>query len=183
MSSNIANIKVSLQYAAPYFVLLIMFSLDNVYLPWDVISNIRPGFLLMALYYWAIYRPALLPPILVFIIALALDVSNGTALGLHCLVLLPIFLFLKKQRRFLFEQPFFVVWLGFAATAVVVNCAYWFLVRISSYGFDLSFDTGVFMALLYDVAAGTFLFPLIAFVLFLIHRMLPHRTLRGGEIK
>ena len=160
-----------------------MFALDNIYLPWSAVSDIRPGFTLMAIYYWAIYRPALFPPLVIFILALAMDVTNGTALGLHCLVLLPVFLFLRAQRRFLYEQPFYVVWLGFFATTTFVNFVIWLLIRISAYSFDFTVDHTVVTAVIYDIAGGIFLFPVVAFTLFFIHKMLPQRALRGGEIK
>jgi rod shape-determining protein MreD len=183
MNLSFKQILTALQFAAPYALLVLMFALDNIYLPWAGHSDIRPSFTIMAIYYWMIYRPALLPPLLIFFLSLAMDVTNGTALGLHCLILLPIGLFVRAQRRFLFEQPFFVVWLGFLAMAAAVNIAIWALVRISAYGFDLSFDQAVMMALLYDIAAAIFLFPVVAFILYFIHKMLPQKSSRAGDMR
>tara|TARA_R110002124_G_scaffold287365_1_gene474142 strand:- start:70061 stop:70612 length:552 start_codon:yes stop_codon:yes gene_type:complete len=181
MNLSIKQILTALRFAAPYALLVLMFALDNIYLPWAVHSDIRPSFTIMAIYYWMIYRPALLPPLLIFILSLAMDVTNGTALGLHCLVLLPAGLFVRAQRRFLYEQPFFVVWLGFLAMATAVNIAIWVLVRISSYGFNLLFDHAVVMAMLYDIAAAIFIFPVVAFILYFVHKMLPQKLSRAGD--
>lgn len=183
MNLSLGNISTSIYYIAPYLALLLMFALDNIYLPWSAVSDIRPGFVLMAIYYWAIYRPALLPPLLIFVLALAMDVTSGTALGLHCLIYLPLFLFLRSQRRFLYEQPFFVVWLGFLGITAAVNIVSWFLIRVSAYSFDFTLNNDVVMAIAYDIAGGLFLFPVVAFLLFFIHRLLPNRALRSGEIK
>jgi|TARA_R110002126_G_scaffold13118_1_gene55935 rod shape-determining protein MreD len=184
MNLSSKNISSSLQLVAPYALLMLMFVLDNIYLSWSAVSEIRPGFTLMGIFYWAIYRPTLFPPLVIFIISLAMDITNGTALGLHCLVLLPVYLFVRRQRRFLHEQPFFVVWLGYVAVSCVVNAALWLLVRVSQYSFDLTLSPTTFTAILYDVAAGVFLFPVIATLLYVVHRMLPQTSWRAsGDIK
>jgi len=183
MNLNLKNIPHALQLAAPYALLVLMFVLDNIYLSWTAVSEIRPGFTLMAIFYWAIYRPTLFPPLIIFIIALAMDITNGSALGMHCLVLLPLYLFIRRQRRFLYEQPFFVVWLGYLAVSCVANAALWLLVRISQYSFDFTLNHSTLTAILYDIAAGIFLFPVIAMLLYFVHKMLPQMNMRAGDIK
>lgn len=184
MNISSKNISNALQLVAPYALLMLMFVLDNIYLSSSAVSEIRPGFTLMAIFYWAIYRPTLFPPFIIFIISLAMDITNGTALGLHCLVLLPVYMFVRRQRRFLHEQPFFVVWLGYVAMTAAVNAAFWLLVRISQYNFDLTLTPSTLSAILYDIAAGIFLFPVIAMVLYFVHKMLPQSSFwSGGEIK
>ncbi|MEC7701465.1 MAG: rod shape-determining protein MreD [Pseudomonadota bacterium] len=183
MNIKFGNISSIVQYTAPYVLLVFLFVLDNIFLRWSAFNEIRPGFLLMAVYYWAIYRPRLLPPTFIFIIALAKDVIEYTPLGLHGLLYLPLYLFLRRQRRFLYEQPFFVVWLGFAAITTLANFALWALIRASQYGFDFTMRDDDFMNILYDSASGIFVFPIVAILLFFIHRMLPQKARRGGEIK
>ncbi|MEC7576892.1 MAG: hypothetical protein VX468_06135 [Pseudomonadota bacterium] len=90
---------------------------------------------------------------------------------------------MRRQRRFLYEQPFFVVWLGFAAITTLANFALWALIRASQYGFDFTMRDDDFMNILYDSASGIFVFPIVAILLFFIHRMLPQKARRGGEIK
>lgn len=183
MRFKFGNLTSIVQYTTPYALLVILFVLDHLFLRWSAVNDIRPGFFLMALYYWAIYRPRLLPPTFIFIIAIAQDVIEYTPLGLHALLYLPLFVFLRRQRRFFYEQPFLVVWFGFVAITGLFNFGLWLLIRISQYGFDMVMSPEDFTNILYDITSGVFIYPLVAMLLFLVHRTLPQRALRGGEIK
>ena len=50
-------------------------------------GEIRPSFLLMAIYYWAIMRPSTLSPLATFIVGIAFDLMAGFPLGLNALTL------------------------------------------------------------------------------------------------
>ena len=76
-------------------------------------ADVRPAFLLMAVYYWAVYQPARLSPLAAFLAGLFLDLLFATPLGLNALTLLVLQRLATRQRKFLSGQTYPVVWLGF----------------------------------------------------------------------
>jgi rod shape-determining protein MreD len=67
---------------------------------------------LLAVYYWAVYRPDLLPAAAVFLIGLLHDILAGLPIGLSTAVLLAVYGVVVRQRRFLIGRSFAVVWWG-----------------------------------------------------------------------
>jgi rod shape-determining protein MreD len=93
-------------------------------------STIAPMLPLMAIYYWAIYRPDLVPAYAVFFVGLLLDLLDGGPLGVHALVFLLVFGTMTSQRRFFLGKPFFVVWLGFVLVGVGASVVSWALISL-----------------------------------------------------
>lgn len=60
--------------------------------------SFRPYFLVLCLYYWAARPVALLPVFWIWCIGLVLDLTSGTLLGQHALVLVIIDLALKEVQ-------------------------------------------------------------------------------------
>jgi len=87
-------------------------------------ASVRPAFLLMAVYHWAVFRPRTLPPVGAFLAGLLLDLLTAGPLGLNALTLVAVQWFTKTQRRFLVGQSFLVLWLCF------------FLMSFAAYGFQ-----------------------------------------------
>jgi rod shape-determining protein MreD len=84
-------------------------------------ATVTPLFALAGVYYWTIYQPELLPPIVVFACGLVLDLLTGTPLGVSSLLLLLSRTIVVTQRRFFVNRLFPFVWGGFtllAATAI-----------------------------------------------------------------
>lgn len=94
---------------------------------------VTPFLSLMAVYYWSIYRPDLLPPAAVFAIGILQDVLTGSPVGLLALVLLLVRALAVSQRRILRGQAFVVEWAGFLLVAAGAGAAAWLLV--SAYRF------------------------------------------------
>ncbi|CCG42985.1 rod shape-determining protein MreD [Magnetospirillum molischianum] len=95
-----------------------------------VFADIAPMLPLMGVYYWAIYRPDLLPAWLAFAIGLLGDIVGGTPLGANALVLLLVQGTAAAQRRFFLGKSFTVTWWAFgllAAGAIALN---WLLVSV-----------------------------------------------------
>lgn len=131
-------------------------------------GDVKPFFLLMVVYYWALYRPALIPPALVFVYGLIMDFASGTPfVGLSALSLLAAQWIVKSQRLFLMGQTFIMIWLGFFLIGLVAVSLEWFVFSLLSWK----------IAALAPVAAGmglsVLIFPAISAVLYLSHRLLP----------
>ena len=77
-------------------------------------AAISPMLPLMGVYYWAIYRPDLLPAWLAFVIGLLYDIVGGTPVGVNALVLLLVQGTAASQRKFFLGKSFAVTWWAFA---------------------------------------------------------------------
>ena len=88
---------------------------------------VTPFLPLMAVYYWSIYRPDLLPPAAVFAIGVLQDILTGSPVGLVALVLLLVQALAVSQRRILLGQAFLVEWSGFLLVAAGAALVSWLL--------------------------------------------------------
>jgi len=86
---------------------------------------VTPALALLSLYYWAVHRPDLMPPVAVFAVGLLIDTVSGVVLGVNALVLLLVYGALLSQRRWLFGKSLNVVWLGFLFTALGYGLLSW----------------------------------------------------------
>jgi len=90
-------------------------------------AAVTPLFVLAAVYYWTIYRPELLPPIVVFLGGIVLDMLTGTPLGVSSLLLLLARTVVETQRRFFVNRLFPFVWGGFALLAAAAIAFLWLI--------------------------------------------------------
>ncbi len=152
----------------PQILLIVLLLLNMASLPLPYADSIKTHFVLMAIYYWAIYRPTLIPPSLCFLIGLLMDVMGGFALGLNAMVLVIVQWLVRDQRKFLMGQPYIVIWAVFGLVALCSTLLQWALNGLSN---------GMQWPEPMPVIAGTmvslFLFPLVTLVLVMAHRMLP----------
>ena len=91
------------------------------------LGEIRPAFLLIAVYYWAVMRPETLPPLFTFLAGIALDLLAGYPLGMNALTLVAAQWITRVQRKFLLGQPFAVIWAGLAIEALAAGILQWAL--------------------------------------------------------
>jgi rod shape-determining protein MreD len=96
------------------------------FLPFSISQEavIFPSLTIIAIFYWAIYRPDLVPPIFIFLIGLLKDIGTGTPIGLMASVFLIIYGVSFSQRRFFIGKTFYFTWLGFA----VISAASFFII-------------------------------------------------------
>jgi rod shape-determining protein MreD len=90
-------------------------------------ATVTPLFALASIYYWTIYQPELLPPIVVFACGLVLDLLTGTPLGVSPLLLLLSRTIVVTQRRFFVNRLFPFVWGGFTLLAAMAIGFLWLL--------------------------------------------------------
>lgn len=88
-------------------------------------STVAPNLPLMAVFYWSVYRPDLMPFGVVFLMGLLSDVLTGAPLGLGALTLLLAAWMVSSQRRFLLRRPFFIQWIGFCLVAAAALMVEW----------------------------------------------------------
>lgn len=85
-------------------------------IPWQLpaFAPVTPAFVVMAVFYWSIYRPDKLPYAATFLLGVFYDLLTGAPVGLTALVLLIVQSLVSAQRTFFHGKPFLVVWWGFS---------------------------------------------------------------------
>ncbi|HEV2162318.1 MAG TPA: rod shape-determining protein MreD [Stellaceae bacterium] len=139
-------------------------------LPFHVPSfgSIAPAFALMAVFHWSVYRPDLLPPIIVFIAGLLLDLLNGTPyVGLSALVLLLVRTGVLSQRQVFSHRPFSILWLGFFGAAVGAFTLEWAFVSL------MQAQVLPPRPFIFQTLITTACFPIGSYLLALAHRAMP----------
>ena len=92
--------------------------------------EIFPMLNIIVIFYWTVYRPDLVPPVVLFLIGLIDDVVMGTPLGLMACVFVLLYGVTLTQRQFFIGKPFYVTWLGFSVISAVCICLIWVLVAL-----------------------------------------------------
>jgi len=115
------------------FVLTIGLVLISVLpIPLPGIGPITPALTLMAVYYWSVYRPDLLPIAATFIVGVVQDTLSGAPLGMTSLVLLSVQGVVMAQYRFFSGRTFMIEWWGFLVIAPAAITATYLLATIYS---------------------------------------------------
>lgn len=98
-------------------------------LPMDstVMRLIAPSLPLVAIYYWAVHRPDLMPRIAVLLIGLAIDIFHATPFGATALAYVLVHEVVVRNRRHVAGKPFWALWAGMAGAAVAVYAIQWAL--------------------------------------------------------
>jgi len=152
---------------APLGLLALLFLISVTKIPVPRAGQIEPAFLLMAVYYWSIYRPTLMPPWVCFFIGLLLDFLVGMPPGVNAIIFTLVQWIVRDQRKFLMGQPYITIWAVFALVAGLSLSLQWGL-----YGL-VEFRWAPFTPVMLSIAATFLLFPVITLFLILAHRMLP----------
>lgn len=129
-------------------------------------SGIRPFFMLMAVYYWAVTRPVAIPYVAIFFVGLTLDLVADYPMGLNAATLIAVQWIAASQRRFLLGQSFAVIWAGFGVISLGVALLQW-LVFMAFYGSFMGVK-----AILMSAVLTAAIFPLVAPLLATINKML-----------
>lgn len=89
------------------------------------------GFLpLIGIIYWTLVRRKAVPTMIVFFMGFFTDIVTFAPFGLHAFIFILLQSILKKQRRFLMGQGFWMMWAAFALIAAVfylMLCGFQFL--------------------------------------------------------
>lgn len=159
--------------ALAHFVTLCLLFLNLVSFSFPSMGEVRPLFFLMAVFYWAVYRPTLIPPALVFVLGLVMDILSGFPIGLNALILLAAQWLVRSQRLFLMGQSFLMLWAGFMVTAFLVVFIQWLSFAVISRAFSPLWPV------LMEMGLSILVFPLISLLFVFVHRVLPlvHKSL------
>ena len=142
-------------------VILVMLSAAPFYIPGY--GPVAANWALMAVFYWAVYRPDLMPNLLAFALGLFLDILVGAPPGLNALLLVLVRALVETQARFFRGISFPALWCGFALVAITAAMVKWL---VSS-----ALNLTVLMPdpVLFQAALTVALFPFLAWLQARIH--------------
>lgn len=86
-----------------------------------------PDVALIAVFFWAIFGPAFLPPWAVLFLGLAQDYATGAPIGFWAVIYLLAYGFSLSQRVFFIGRTGLGAWVGFAIVAGLAAVATWVL--------------------------------------------------------
>ena len=161
------NLDIAARKLTPFLITLVLVVVSLIPLRMPGYSMISPALALMAVYYWALHRPELLPGLAVFVIGLLQDVLSGTPLGMSGFTFLAVYGVAVSQRRFFHGKSFLVVWWGFMLVAVGVALLQWGIMSLLM-GVVIAIEPAAFEALL-----TISLYPLLSWIFVQAHRTLP----------
>lgn len=155
------------RFSIVYALLAVLFLLNIVSWPFVPDSIFKPYLILIAVYYWAIYRPTLIPAPLCFFAGLIYDLITGVPPGLFAGLFVLTFWVVRNQRRFLMGQTYIATWFIFILVALTVSLTEWLMTGLVNMSWGLPVS--------WIVKAGLtgFLFPFISILLIYAHRTLP----------
>src|SRR5260370_23734383 len=81
-------------------------------------AELQPALVLGCVYFWSLFRPASMPPVLVFVLGLMSDLLGDAPIGVMVLILLIVHGIVVRLRRVFERQGFLLVWLAFIVVAI-----------------------------------------------------------------
>lgn len=151
----------------PQALLFVLLLLNIASLPLPNADAVKAHLVLMAVYYWAIYRPTLIPPAFCFAIGLVIDLVAHLPMGLNAVVLLLVQWLVRDQRRFLMGQPYVVIWAVYGLVALSASMLQWVLYGV------FNMHWAPVMPILSGALISLLLFPFVTMLLVFTHRLLP----------
>ncbi len=95
-------------------------------------AQLQPAAALACVFFWSVFRPASMPPPVVFLLGLLSDLLGLGPLGAGIVILLVTHGLAVKARRVLAAQGFVLVWLVFIAVAAGAALLTWVLTGLLS---------------------------------------------------
>ncbi|MCB9947273.1 MAG: rod shape-determining protein MreD [Rhodospirillaceae bacterium] len=119
------KLDVSARSSAPAAVTVVFVLLGVTPLQIPLYGPVASVLPLIALYYWVIHRPDLLPFSIVFLVGILQDLLTGAPVGVNALVYLVTSWLILTQRRTLAAMPFLILWWAFAMVALLAGLLEW----------------------------------------------------------
>ena len=111
----------------PFTFTILLITLGMVPLRLQDMAPVVPLLSLIAVYFWSVYRPDLMPEWAVFLIGLFQDLLSGSIVGVGAFTLLMVHLVVKTQRRTFIGASFMAVWMIFVLVALGAQTLSWLL--------------------------------------------------------
>ena len=152
---------------APLAVTLFMTLLSALPLGPTDLGPVMPFLPALAVFYWTVYRPDLMPRVAGFGIGLIHDSLTGAPLGMTSLVLLLLQIVAGRYRQFFAGRTLSVSWIGFGLLAAGASGVSWCVASVWHF---VPLPAGAAVAQLGLTVA---VYPLFAWGFAALHRSLP----------
>lgn len=117
-------------------------------------------------FFWSLFRPTAMPPPLVFLLGLLVDLLGYAPIGVDVVILLLVHGIALRWRRFLVRQGFLVVWLAFVVVAAAAAVLQWLVTGL------LVLHVLPLREMLFQMALAAGMYPPLAVLLTRAHRSL-----------
>lgn len=164
-SERFPGLDIFNRYILPGMVMALLFVLSVVPMHIPYYGSVRPYFMLMGVFFFAVYRPALMPPSLAFILGLLIDLLSLTPLGMTSLVLVAAQWIAREQRKFILSQSFLLIWCGFALLVAASCAVQWGMISL------LQLKPVAPGPVVVSAILTVFIFPPVALLMFFVHRV------------
>lgn len=167
-STGSERAEAGVRFIVPYSLMAALLLFSVVSFTFPVAGSVKAPLLLMAIYYWAIYRPTLIPAWLVFSAGILVDfIVYYPVVGINALVFVIVHWIVSNQRRYLMGQAFLMTWIGFVIVSSLAGMTQWFIFGLMNDGWPQ------LRPLWFSVLMGIALFPLVSMLLHITHKILP----------
>jgi rod shape-determining protein MreD len=127
-------------------------------------AALLPAVTLCCVWFWSLFRPDALPPPIVFLVGLLLDLLGYLPLGVAVFALLGVHGVALAARRSLSRRGFGSIWIAFAGVATAASLLIWLMVMLLTFRL-LSPVPAIFTAML-----AVSVYPMIALPFAAAHR-------------
>jgi len=158
------------RFSAVYFLIAIFFTAEIIALPSPFDGFRLVPFLMITVYFWAAYRPNILPPLLVFILGLLADIITGAPIGVGAIILVLMNWAISSQRAFLSAQSFPMVWLVFGMVYAVITVLQWLVFGL------VQLQWSSITHIMPQYLAGLIAFPFVSIICHLANKILPNQN-------
>jgi rod shape-determining protein MreD len=134
-------------------------------------AALLPAITLCCVWFWSVFRPSAMPPPMVFVIGLLLDLLGYLPLGIGVFTLLAVHGVAISMRRSLSRRGFAWIWIVFSAVAIAASALIWLLVMALTFRL-LSPYPAVFTAVL-----AIAIYPVVAIPMAGAHRSIANPEL------
>jgi rod shape-determining protein MreD len=148
------DIAARVSFPACITILLMLLTQAPLGLPEQAAS--LPAVALGCVWFWSVFRPNAMPPPVVFLMGLLMDLMGYLPLGVGAFTLLAVHGVAMIMRRSLSRRGFAWIWFVFAGVAIAASLAIWLMVMLLTFRL-LSPYPAIFIATL-----GIAIFPVLA---------------------
>jgi len=151
-----------LRGSIPFWLSLFLVLLSVVPLRINGFASVTPSFLTIAVFYWSLHRPYLMPAPLVFALGVLLDILTGAPMGLSSLMLLLVHGIATSQRQVFVGKDFLLAWWGYLLVGTGIAFLSWCFASL------LSLTLIPITPLLVQLLLTILVFPILAWVFGLV---------------
>lgn len=162
------KLEIFARFCSAYCLLAVFLMLDMISFNVPYFNEIRPSFTLMALFYWSIYRPSMVPSWLAFLLGLLIDIVSGLPLGLNALLYVIVARIIQSQRKIFMGQVFLSIYIGYVLASAGVAVLEWAIFCL------IGFEIVAFKPVMGSMLLGFAFFPVAFLLMNATHKILPH---------